>query len=75
MGRPGSLPGLVRLFKAQRLASEPSLVLSDWNMPEMTGIELLTELRRLGSRVRFGCSTTEGMPPVRESAAAAGARE
>lgn len=55
------------------LADEPSLVLSDWNMPEMTGIELLNELRRRESRVRFGFITTEGTPPMRESASAAGA--
>ncbi len=55
------------------MAAEPALVLSDWNMPEMTGIELLTELRRRESRVRFGFITTEGTPPMRESAAAAGA--
>lgn len=55
------------------LASEPALVLSDWNMPEMTGIELLTELRRRESKVRFGFITTEGTPPMRDSAAAAGA--
>lgn len=55
------------------LAAEPALVLSDWNMPEMTGIELLTELRRRESKVRFGFITTEGTPPMRDSAAAAGA--
>jgi len=54
------------------LAAEPALVLSDWNMPEMTGIELLNELRRRESKVRFGFITTEGTPPMRDSAAAAG---
>jgi len=31
-------------------ASEPDLVLCDWNMPEMTGIELLDELPSAGRR-------------------------
>jgi two-component system chemotaxis response regulator CheY len=55
------------------LQSEPDFVLSDWNMPEMTGIELLEELRRRESRVRFGFVTTEGTPAMRALAAAAGA--
>lgn len=29
------------------LSKEPDVILSDWNMPEMTGIQLLTELDRL----------------------------
>jgi len=55
------------------LQAEPYLVLSDWNMPEMTGIDLLVELRRRESRVRFGFVTTEGTAQMREAAAAAGA--
>lgn len=54
-------------------AAPPSLVLSDWNMPEMTGIELLTKLRESGSAVRFGFITTEGTPDMRARANAAGA--
>jgi two-component system, chemotaxis family, chemotaxis protein CheY len=53
--------------------STPDLVLSDWNMPEMTGIELLNELRRRENRVRFGFVTTEGGEEMRGTAAAAGA--
>ena len=51
----------------------PDLVLSDWNMPEMTGIELLEELRREGRTVRFGFVTTEGTPDMRARALEAGA--
>jgi two-component system chemotaxis response regulator CheY len=52
---------------------EPDLVLSDWNMPEMTGIELLDNLRSDGVGVPFGFVTSEGSPTMRERAAASGA--
>ena len=32
-------------------AARPDLVLADWNMPEMTGIEMLRTLRSEGSTV------------------------
>jgi len=51
----------------------PDLVLSDWNMPEMTGIELLTRLRTSGCEVPFGFVTSETSPAMRERAATAGA--
>lgn len=51
----------------------PDLVLSDWNMPEMSGIECLRALRAQGSAVPFGFVTSEGSPEMRETAAAAGA--
>ena len=54
-------------------AAPPDLVLSDWNMPEMSGIELLEELRREGRDVRFGFVTTEGTPDMRARAMEAGA--
>lgn len=41
----------------------PDLVLSDWNMPEMNGIDLLRALRRAGSKIRFGFITSEGLCP------------
>ena len=57
-----------------KVASEaPDLVLSDWNMPEMTGIECLQALRASGSQVPFGFVTSEGSPEMREKAANAGA--
>src|SRR3954452_8721083 len=54
-------------------AEQPDLVLSDWNMPEMTGLECLEALRASGSRVPFGFVTSEGSPEMREKAANAGA--
>jgi two-component system chemotaxis response regulator CheY len=52
---------------------QPDLVLSDWNMPEMTGIEALTSLRASGSNVPFGFVTSEGSDEMRQRAASAGA--
>jgi two-component system chemotaxis response regulator CheY len=54
-------------------AEKPDLVLSDWNMPEMTGIECLEALRASGSQVPFGFVTSEGSPEMRDKAASAGA--
>lgn len=50
------------------------LVLSDWNMPEMSGIELLTTLRKEGNKVTFGFVTSEGTADMRLRASEAGAR-
>ncbi|MBA3782391.1 MAG: response regulator, partial [Nocardioides sp.] len=57
-----------------KVASErPDMVLSDWNMPNMTGIELLRELRAGGNAVPFGFVTSEGSPEMRDLAQKAGA--
>jgi two-component system chemotaxis response regulator CheY len=53
--------------------SVPDLILSDWNMPEMSGIELLNSLRAEGFSVKFGFVTTERTPEMRARAAEAGA--
>jgi two-component system, chemotaxis family, chemotaxis protein CheY len=51
----------------------PDLVLSDWNMPNMTGIEFLTALRASGNTTMFGFVTSESGAAMREQALAAGA--
>ena len=51
----------------------PQLVLSDWNMPEMNGIDLLGALRARGERVPFAFVTSEGSPDMVDRAQAAGA--
>lgn len=53
--------------------SNPDLVLTDWNMPEMTGYELLQELRNSGSQARVGFVTSESTTQMREKAYGAGA--
>lgn len=51
----------------------PNLVLADWNMPNMTGIELLEAVRGDGIDVTFGFITTEGTQEMRDIATEAGA--
>ncbi len=52
---------------------DPDLVLSDWNMPEMTGLDLLSTLRSSGDSRPFGFVTSEGSEPMRSTAERAGA--
>lgn len=51
----------------------PDLILSDWNMPEMNGIDCLAALRASGNQTPFGFVTSEGSDDMRARAAAAGA--
>ena len=51
----------------------PDLVLSDWNMPEMTGIEFLRALRASGDATPFCFVTSEGSEEMRTMAGEAGA--
>jgi two-component system, chemotaxis family, chemotaxis protein CheY len=51
----------------------PDLVISDWNMPEMTGVEVLRRLRASGNEVKFGFVTSECTPEMQQQAEAAGA--
>jgi two-component system chemotaxis response regulator CheY len=55
------------------LSDTPDLVLSDWNMPNMTGIESLRAIRAAGSDVTFGFVTSEGSDAMRATAEQAGA--
>lgn len=57
----------------EKIASNPlELILSDWNMPEMNGLELLTELRASGNTTPFVFVTTEWTPEQVARAEAAG---
>jgi len=54
-------------------ADAPDLVLCDWNMPELSGIDLLSRLNTEGPKVRFGFVTSEGTDTMRERARQEGA--
>ena len=51
----------------------PDLVLSDWNMPGMNGLELLQAIKAQGLVLKFGFVTSEGTPEMRRRAADNGA--
>jgi two-component system chemotaxis response regulator CheY len=63
----------VKALAAIRSGS-PDLVLSDWNMPHMTGIELLEKLAAAGLKLKFGFVTTEATADMRARATTAGAK-
>jgi two-component system chemotaxis response regulator CheY len=52
----------------------PDLILSDWNMPQLSGIELLRSIRSEGRNIPFGFVTTESTPDMRMVAHDAGAQ-
>jgi two-component system chemotaxis response regulator CheY len=52
----------------------PDLVLTDWNMPEMKGIEMLKRIRYRGHKVPLGFITSEGTQEIHELAIEAGAQ-
>ena len=54
-------------------ADAPDLVLSDWNMPEMNGNELLRAINAEGHGVPLAFVTSEGSAEMRELADAEGA--
>lgn len=51
----------------------PDVILADWNMPVMTGIEMLRALRAEGDRVKVGFVTSESTGQIRAEADEAGA--
>lgn len=55
-------------------AEKPDLVLSDWNMPEMTGIELCEKLDHSAYDMVFGFVTSESTAEMRARAEEAGAK-
>jgi two-component system chemotaxis response regulator CheY len=58
----------------EKLAGKrPKIVLSDWNMPEMLGIDLLERLRGEQNTVPFGFVTSEASAEIRQRALDAGA--
>ena len=63
--------GRIGLEKARSEA--PDLILCDWNMPEMSGIEFLRALRAEGSGTPFCFVTSEGSEEMRTAAEQAGA--
>ena len=54
-------------------SESPDVVLSDWNMPEMKGIDLLRKVRQSGNEVRFGFITSESSAETAKTATDAGA--
>lgn len=54
-------------------SQKPDLVLSDWNMPEMNGIQFLRALRERGETVPFGFVTSENTTEMRKLAEESGA--
>ncbi|OIO70475.1 MAG: response regulator [Zetaproteobacteria bacterium CG12_big_fil_rev_8_21_14_0_65_55_1124] len=53
---------------------QPDLIISDWNMPNMNGIEFLQALKGEGFSTPFGFVTTEGSAQMRQTAEEAGAK-
>ena len=49
-------------------SSPPDLVLADWNMPRMSGIELLKALNEEDIKVKFGFITSEQTAEMNEQA-------
>lgn len=58
----------------EKLSQErPRLILSDWNMPEMSGIDLLKNVRANKSNIPFGFITSEASVEIKDMAIENGA--
>ena len=51
---------------------KPKLIISDWNMPEMSGIDLLVQVRTMNT-IPFGFITSEASKGIRDLAMSSGA--
>lgn len=56
-----------------RLDAKPRVILSDWNMPEMSGIDFLKQVRAANNNTPFGFITSEASAEIRELAMSNGA--
>ncbi|GGK17995.1 response regulator [Pilimelia terevasa] len=56
------------------VAEQPDLVISDWNMPELTGLEVLRKVRASGAEMPFGFVTSECTEEMQKQAEDAGSR-
>jgi two-component system chemotaxis response regulator CheY len=63
--------GVEALEVAEREA--PDIVLTDWNMPEMSGIDMLAALRAGGKKMPVGFVTSQATQQMQERAMSAGA--
>jgi two-component system chemotaxis response regulator CheY len=52
---------------------QPRLILSDWNMPEMSGIDFLKQVRATQNDVPFGFITSEASADIKALAMSSGA--
>ncbi|MFK7734306.1 MAG: response regulator [Pseudomonadales bacterium] len=55
-------------------SEQPDLVLCDWNMPVLSGLEMLERVRADENPVKFGFITTESTSEMRAKAREAGAQ-
>lgn len=51
----------------------PDVILSDWNMPEMSGIELLRSVQAMPKPIPLGLVTSQSSPQAEQEAREAGA--
>lgn len=54
-------------------STSPAVILSDWNMPNMNGLEFLQALRAESFQIPFGFVTSESTSAQKSQAVAAGA--